>query len=1051
MLKKLGLWRGLSGVFALLTILSVTASVVAEQYKVQLDALLGTKSFDIVTEITDDEEDIWTYKSDWQTAKNAYDSLKELSIRQAEESVVLLKNNASALPIAKTAKVTLLGLRSAAPVYGGNMASVPGSKSLVSLVECFEESGFELNPTMVETYASYTSTLTIASGFGGSAPAYKEASLFDGIAELSVSELAAINPNYDDDFADYDDAAIVVVGRPSSENQDGYRPGAAGLTSTSVGAAGFESTVTGNVLGLSNEEMSIINLAKSNFNKVIVLVNAANQMEINHLKLDDGIDAIAWVGEPGAYGFFGVANVLNGTVAPSGHLGDTLATNTALAPAMKNYGDDTLWVNNTGSEWPSGSNINGYLIQAEGIYNGYRYYETRYADIVANVANAKTAAAFTYAAPDGKPATIAGEWNYANEVAYPFGYGESYTTFEQTLNSVTVLGNRKEANVSVTVKNTGNVKGKDVVQVYAQTPYTQYDIDNKIEKSAVQLMDYEKTHVIEPGDSQTMVLKIDLANLASYDAKTAKTYILDSGDYYFAIGDDAHDALNHILDHKGYSTTNGMTENGDEDKAYKWTWTGGVDNVTFSVSKSGTEITNALSDGNYSMDYNSFAPNTVTYLTRNNWHGTFPVTYTGLAPTAEMLPILLNNWIELSTDDDVSDIVFGDSSIALTFNDMKGAAYDDPRWEQLLNKMDLGEWLTHAGKAFHNIEKIDSIGLLTYRADDGPIGADSFKLEQGEYQGEIVSDAADYTGLDYNTRVAPSPTNLAYTWNKELAYENGEKVIGQVSLYFRAPIIIGPGMNIHRHAYNARAHEYYSEDPILSGYTGSAVVQGAQSKGCLVNVKHFAFNDQELIRSGVSVFMTEQKAREMELRNFQQAIEGNGPSIYFAEQNIAYEGRALGVMTSFNRIGVAAGSANHGANVQILRNEWGFTGYSVTDFTGVSMKAAPKESLLYGTTAFCGFGINLDTTIYPDGWTAATFDGDRDILLAIKQNAHYTLWALANSNATNGINSTSHMVDLPTWWRTTYQVATYGFGGLGILSIALLAVVKVLVTKKEVA
>lgn len=226
-------------------------------------------------------------------------------------------------------------------------------------------------------------------------------------------------------------------------------------------------------------------------------------------------------------------------------------------------------------------------------------------------------------------------------------------------------------------------------------------------------------------------------------------------------------------------------------------------------------------------------------------------------------------------------------------------------------------------------------------------------------------------------------------------------------------------MNLHRHAYNSRAVEYYSEDPILSGYIGSAVVQGAQSKGCMVNIKHFAFNDQEINRSGVAVFMNEQTARELELRNFQQTIEANGKPASFEQDKSradTYTTGALGVMTSYNRIGAVASSANRAVMVDILRDEWGFQGYNVTDFTSVALKAAPKESILAGTTAFCGFGPDESITY----WNEDSLKGDRDILLAIKEDTHYLLYALANSAAMNGVNATTRTENVITWWRGVY-------------------------------
>lgn len=1007
MFKKPKVWRGLTVVCALVLVFSLMAANIFELYRTSVDAFFGTRSQQMVTAESDNAEDAWTYKSEYTSAKDAYDGFREFAIRESQETYALLKNENSALPLATDAKITLMGVRSYAPVYGNNGGSVPDGKSTVEIFDAFAERGFQLNPSMLSAYEAFFvgQEWTVPKFGGGILPEYASITAYNDPCELTLSELAALNPNYNKDYAAYGDAAIVVVGRPGGENGDGYYPGDAGR-------ADGVNTVTGNILSLSDEEMAIIEEAKANFDKVIVLVNATNPMEIGNLAGDPDIDAILWIGFPGAYGFYGVADVLNGTVSPSAHLGDVFAKNSALAPAMMNYGN-IPWTNAAG--FSPDANVNSYLVQAEGIYTGYRYYETRYADIVLGNGG-QSASAGTYANPDGTIATADGTWDYANEVVYPFGYGLSYTTFEQKLDEVNVLGSKETATVKVTVTNTGTAAGKSVVQLYAQTPYTDYDKQYHIEKTAVQLMDFEKTNTLQPGESQTITMEVDLSNLASYDSENAKTFIVDPGDYYFTIGSDAHDALNNILAAQGKTTADGMTNEGNAAKTYKWNWGGGVDTATFSVSKNGTAITNAVSEGDSAMDINYFMPGTATYLTRSDWDGTFPKTYSGLTANDTLSHLLNNDLIPLKTGEDVSNLTFGDTTSTLTLNDMKGADFDDPRWAELVDKVTVQEFLDFASNAFHNIAAIPSVGLLQYAADDGPGGSDSHYLTEGSYQGVPYADASGY---DYGTRVAPSPQNLAYSWNKELAYENGEIILGESTLVLNLPIMIGPGMNLHRHAYNTRGAEYYSEDPMLSGYIGSAVVQGAQSKGCLVNIKHAAFNDQEINRSGIAVFMTEQKARELELRNLQQAFEGNGKPASFVSDETrrdTYTEGALGVMTSYNRIGAVAPSANYGVMVQIMRDEWGFKGYSVTDFTGVSLKAAPKESLLYGTTAFCGFGVNESITY----WNPEGLSGDRDMLQAIKQDTHYLLYALSRSAAMNGVNATTTVENVMTWWRTMY-------------------------------
>ena len=1034
MFKSTRVWRGLTLVFALIMAASMVGGNILETYRTSVDAFFNTRSQVVVTTKSADGEDAWNYKSNFKTAKEAFDGLKEFAIRESQETVALLKNE-GALPVAKDAKITLLGVRSYAPVYGSSGGSITDGNATVPITQCFQERGFQLNPSTLAAYEKYFSdkSWTKPRFGGGIIPEYAEITDYTNPHEFTMDEALALNADFRKDYASYADAAIVVVGRPGSEG-GAYYPGAAGL------AEGV-TTQTGNILGLSANEVALIEEAKANFDKVIVLINAVNPMEIGSLKNDPDIDAILWIGFPGAYGFYGVADVLNGTVSPSAHLGDTMAANTAVDPAMQSAGN-VPWAN--AADFASDQNVNSYLIEAEGIYTGYRYYETRYADIVLGNGG-ETASAGTYAAPDGTVATADGEWKYDDQVVYPFGYGLSYTTFDQTLDSVTISADKKTATAAVTVKNTGSAAGKSVIQLYASVPYTDYDRQNGVEKAAIQLMNYEKTGALKPGESQTVTLTVDMSLLASYDAFGAGTFIVDPGDYYFAIGDSAHDALNNVLAAQGKTVADGMTAEGTAAKTYTWHWDGEVDAETFSIAKTGEKIVNQLTEGDYAMDLNAFLPGTVTYLSRSDWNGTFPQRYEGLKAEGRLAELLSCDVYQIKTGENVSDIVFGDTTSPLTINDLKGAAYDDPRWDELVSKTTVDEFLSFAANAFHNIAAIPSVGFNQSGCDDGPGGSDSHYLNEGSYQGQAYADAANYNS---GTRVAPSPVNLAYSWNKELQYENGEIILGESTLVLSLPIMIGPGMNIHRNAYNGRAVEYYSEDPVLSGYTGSAVVQGAQSKGTLVNIKHAAFNDQEINRSGVAVFMSEQKARELELRNLQQAFEGNGKPASFAGDNTkadAYTLGALGVMTAYNRIGAVAPSANVAVVTNIMKGEWGFHGYNVTDFTGVSLRAMPKESILNGTTAFCGFGASVDY------WNSAALSGDRTMLLAIKDDMHNILYSLANSAALNGVNETTHTEEVQTWWRILYQVGEYGFAALAGLSCVFALISKFNKNKKKEA
>jgi beta-glucosidase len=421
-------------------------------------------------------------------------------------------------------------------------------------------------------------------------------------------------------------------------------------------------------------------------------------------------------------------------------------------------------------------------------------------------------------------------------------------------------------------------------------------------------------------------------------------------------------------------------------------------------------------------------------MSRQDWNGTYPTLHAGLAATGRIATLLKNDIIPLTTG--AKGFTWGENN-DMTIYEMIGAKWDDPRWDKLIDQVTPDEFVTFASNAFHNIQGIESVSYAGHKADDGPGGSDGGTYaNDGQYQGKMYNTMDDFDASKggYGTRVAPTPTNLAYTWNKELAFRNGELILGESTLMFNYPIMIGPGVNLHRHGFNGRGAEYYSEDPILSGYTASAVVQGAQSKGTIVNLKHLAFNDQEINRSGIAVFMTEQAARELELRNFQQAIEANGKPASMADNANIYNEGALGVMTSFNRIGAVAPSANKGVCQDILRDEWGFKGYSVTDFTGVSMKAMPKESVLYGTVAFCGFGGAVDY------FTGDTLAADPQMAAAVKQDLKYILYPLVNSAAMNGADPTTHRVEIETSWRALYHNIQLGSGiATGVFALAWIA------------
>jgi beta-glucosidase len=909
--------------------------------------------------------------------------------------------------LAKNSKITLLGLRSSAKasIYGATIGvSVPDTQN-VSLNDALKEKEFQVNSEMVDIYSKLSQDARFAISTKGNI-INALASSFSGVlpgklpafnpAEPTLDDIGSVNNSYMDSIKTYSDAAIVVVGRPGSEAAD-YYPGETGIKS---------STGARNSLALTNDERNIIDFATKNFSKVVVLINSSSPMEIEELKKNDKVSGILWVGFPGNYGFLGVADILCGNVSPSGRTPDIYPTDSASSPALANFG---VYSFSNASNYLNTATDRGdfYLVEAEGIYTGYRYYETRYADCVAGQGNALS---------EEGTFDSSKNWSYKEEVSYSFGYGLSYTTFSQSLKSVKVSDDIKKANVVVTVTNTGKVAGKDTVQFYAQAPY----IKGGVEKSSIQLLDYAKTDLVQPGQSQTIEMVVDLQNLASYDEKNAKTYILDAGKYFFTIGNGSHDAINNVLAKGGYTAANGMDGNGNAANVIQWDYKpkGDVDNYTFAVSKSKGKVTNQLKDA----DLNTWQPNTVKYLSRSDWSGTWPKTYDKVAITEEMAKLLKNDTYKIKTTDDTSKIKFNDTSSNLTFSDMKNSKYDDPRWNELLNKMDLQEailFITQGNRTYPSMKSVGFVGGVY--TENGPNGFNKSLSVTSNPDSPWYVSKTD-SNAEYKTNDMGSAPLLAASFNKNLAHDYGV-LWGNDALFNNMPIIWGPGLNLHRHSYNGRNCEYYSEDPVLAGTIGLQMTKGGLEKGLVMAPKHFAFNDQESNRNGIAPFMNEQKARELELRSFQIAVEGG----------------TLGLMTSFSRIGPVYVGADNALLQKVLREEWGFNGYVVSDMVNPATYMTWKESVIAGTTNFDARAIDKVWNSYITD-TSNTFAKDATMLQAIKERVHQTLWVFSQSNLMNSVNSTSHIVQLNTWWRVLYKVIIGTSASLFLVCAALYVV-----------
>lgn len=1011
MSRKRNLWRGLTTLTASLLTVSVAAGPVVDSYRTDIDKFLGTKSSAMVTDSTD--EDLYTYKSDYSSTTELLDSIEDLGERMSEEGTVLLKNENNALPLSKdeTQKLSLLGFSSYYPVQGGDMGSSLNENKgtdadTVDFVEALDAKGFKINENLQKLYKSLEADFKTEVNMWGNIMEYYHitAPATDGVfasKEPSQEKMDSVDDKWKDSMDDYN-VMLVTIGRSSTENGT-YLPGVDGVDAS-------QDLNQTDPLGLSDDERDLINAAveakENNGGKVIVMLNNANAMEIDEIKNNDGVDAIMEIGFPGGYGFYGVADILSGEANPSGHLTDTYAVTNANSPAAQNFGNYE-WTNADPSV-----NINAEEVEAEDIYTGYKYYETRYADTVLGQGNADA----TVGSSTGKA------WNYDDEVSYPFGYGLSYTTFEQTLKSVDVDLANRTVTAEVDVKNTGDVAGKDVVQLYTSVPYTDYDVENKVEKSAVQLLDYEKTDMIEPGESQTVTITADAQDMASWDssceneAGTTGNWILDNGTYYFTVGNGAHEAVNNVL------AAQDQDVEGNKDNVQTWEL-GDFDSSSFAVTLNGTPVENQLQDA----DLNNWMEDTVTYLSRNDWEGTWPETYKDLTATDEMISTMADDYSDIEANGDPSSVTFGADN-GMTLANMKGVEdITDERWSTLMDQLTLEECLIRTGLGGTSTKVIESITSPEAIQNDGPNGFNSYPLGQYANSDASTGDpcviAEDDPNRDYKMGVMANETVIGQTFSKQLAAEWG-KAVGNYSLWANTAIWWGVGTNLHRTPYNARNHEYFSEDAVLTAGQGAAIIKAGHEYGVLIAPKHLAFNDTEINRTGIAEFMTEQAARENELRGTQSCIE---------------DANALAVMTTYNRVGCVTSNAHTGLLLNILHKEWGFKGLMSEDFIQDPAYTKIHMAVHNGVTMTCNTGDNTMAAVeavWPY-WSVENASQSEELLTDLKQAMLYQNYALANSNAMDGMSTSTHIEKLNTWYDNLITGLRIGFGVLTVLCAAM--------------
>ena len=1011
MSRKRNLWRGLTTLTASLLTVSVAAGPVVDSYRTDIDKFLGTKSSAMVTDSTD--EDLYTYKSDYSSTTELLDSIEDLGERMSEEGTVLLKNENNALPLSKdeTQKLSLLGFSSYYPVQGGDMGSSLNENKgtdadTVDFVEALDAKGFKINEDLQKLYKSLEADFKTEVNMWGNIMEYYHitAPATDGVfasKEPSQEKMDSVDDKWKDSMDDYN-VMLVTIGRSSTENGT-YLPGVDGVDAS-------QDLNQTDPLGLSDDERDLINAAveakENNGGKVIVMLNNANAMEIDEIKNNDGVDAIMEIGFPGGYGFYGVADILSGEANPSGHLTDTYAVTNANSPSAQNFGNYE-WTNADPSV-----NINAEEVEAEDIYTGYKYYETRYADTVLGQGNADA----TVGSSTGKA------WNYDDEVSYPFGYGLSYTTFEQTLKSVDVDLANRTVTAEVDVKNTGDVAGKDVVQLYTSVPYTDYDVENKVEKSAVQLLDYEKTDMIEPGESQTVTITADAQDMASWDssceneAGTTGNWILDNGTYYFTVGNGAHEAVNNVL------AAQDQDVEGNKDNVQTWEL-GDFDSSSFAVTLNGTPVENQLQDA----DLNNWMEDTVTYLSRNDWEGTWPETYKDLTATDEMISTMADDYSDIEANGDPSSVTFGADN-GMTLANMKGVEdITDERWSTLMDQLTLEECLIRTGLGGTSTKVIESITSPEAIQNDGPNGFNSYPLGQYANSDASTGDpcviAKDDPNRDYKMGVMANETVIGQTFSKQLAAEWG-KAVGNYSLWANTAIWWGVGTNLHRTPYNARNHEYFSEDAVLTAGQGAAIIKAGHDYGVLIAPKHLAFNDTEINRTGIAEFMTEQAARENELRGTQSCIE---------------DANALAVMTTYNRVGCVTSNAHTGLLLNILHKEWGFKGLMSEDFIQDPAYTKIHMAVHNGVTMTCNTGDNTMAAVeavWPY-WSVENASQSEELLTDLKQAMLYQNYALANSNAMDGMSTSTHIEKLNTWYDNLITGLRIGFGVLTVLCAAM--------------
>lgn len=930
--KYLWIW---APTLATVTVVTVVANVALNVAGGWVASQFGSGTYEFTNAAESAGWDTEYYTSDFGSIDEVDAAAKTLVEEIAAGGIVLAKNEAGALPLTPSSRVTMLGRAAADPVFGGSGSGSVDTNSAVTARAGLENAGFEVNDqvfTTIEAFAAENPRGYIEMDRPDISTYY--------IGELPVSEYEAQSAS----FADYSDAAVVYVGRPGGEGGDLTQD----MTDWDENAEAGQ-----HQLELNKDEKDLIALAKENFETVVVVVNASTTIEMGPLQDDPEVDAILLAGSPGATGLDALGDILAGEVNPSGRTSDLWATDFTADPTYVNFGQFVY--ENIEASFPvpaiekATSNATltpdaPFVNYAEGIYFGYRYYETAAAE---------------------------GFIDYDQAVVYPFGYGLSYSDFSWDVVSTEAGDVDGTISVTVEVTNTGATAGKDVVELYYTAPYTA----GGIEKSEVVLGGFTKTGLIEPGASETVTIDLAVEEMASYDHQDNAAYVLEAGDYVISLRTDSHTVA---------PGTTPITYTVESDVVYSG------DNHR---SSDLAEVTNQFDDVSAQFS-DEPTEGKILSMSRADFAGTFPT-----APTADML--VADQAVQEGFqpwDDEAAAAAFeGEmpttgAQTDLTLVDMRGLAKDDPKWDELLDSISVGDMTSMLLNGAYQTAAIGSIAKPQTVEPDGPAGFSSF----------INS---SINGVAY-----PSEFLIAQTWDVELGAAMGE-MLGNEAMFKDINGWYAPAMNLHRSPFGGRNFEYYSEDPFLSGAMATAVSNGAASMGVYTALKHFALNEQETnrVNNGIATWADEQTIREIYLKPFEMAVKNITMDVqYVSDDNGTISETTIGaggVMSSFNRIGATWAGGSEALMTNVLRTEWGFEGFAISDFN-LYPYMSPNQGISAGT--------DLTLTFQPSKSFVDT--SSAKAVSDIREATHNILFTVANSNAMNGLAPGATVTYTPPTW-----------------------------------